>query len=169
MLLLIHVLIRYLISLAKTEQTEVIYIWDSNKYIKNFLHGIYQRRCASYFKTLHHRPFTSSSQINHRYNQTWHSYSHSDGLHICQRPQHTTYIYGSPQNYQKSINCEPFTHTCVVTTMNIFLTVKNDLLSCYGAYLSCIGKKLRPCLGFHGFKSHTGLNFFKPLFSPLHN
>ena len=70
MLLLIHVLIRYLISLAKTEQTEVIYIWDSNKYIKNFLHGIYQRRCASYFKTLHHRPITSSSQINHRYNQT---------------------------------------------------------------------------------------------------
>ena len=36
MLLLIHVLIRYLISLAKTEQTEVIYIWDSNKYIKFF-------------------------------------------------------------------------------------------------------------------------------------
>ena len=31
MLLLIHVLIRYLISLAKTEQTEVIYIWDNNK------------------------------------------------------------------------------------------------------------------------------------------
>ena len=36
MLLRIHVLIRYLISLAKTEQTEVIYIWDSNKYIKIF-------------------------------------------------------------------------------------------------------------------------------------
>lgn len=48
--------------------------------------------------------------------------------------------------------------------MNIFLTVKNDLLSCNGAYLSCIGEKLRPCLGFHGFKSHTGSNLLSPYF-----